>query len=172
MQTEAGDSVSEGCVEMLQNADSPLYTGDSFISKVTIYLDFVWFDELCIGIDIVDVLVSQRHPVTPVQWADVVVHCSLHCLPVVFHWWETRHSSAESVEWQVTTVKSCLWFTVANRCNVSPPWPPGSLLWALTCLLELPAELARILHGRAQHGRLVHQLLGNAAHINTCSTET
>ena len=54
-----------------QTSKSPKYlyrhTEGSFISKVPIYLDFVWFNELCIGIDIVDILVSERHPVAPVQ---------------------------------------------------------------------------------------------------------
>ncbi len=43
------------------------YGEGSFTSQVLIYLDFVWFNKLCIGIDIVDILVSQRHPVAPVQ---------------------------------------------------------------------------------------------------------
>lgn len=47
------------------------------------YLDFVWFNKLRVGIDVGDTLVSQRHPVAPVQWANVVVHCRLHCLPAV-----------------------------------------------------------------------------------------
>lgn len=49
------------------------------------HLDFVWLDELCVGVDIVDILVSQCDPVAPVQRADVVVHRRLHGLPVVFH---------------------------------------------------------------------------------------
>lgn len=142
------------------------------ILQVLIYLDFVWFNELCIGIDIVDILVSQCHPVAPVQWANVVVHRRLHGLPIVFHCVQTEQLSVESEEWQqVTTDEACLWFTKASRCDVPPSWPPGSVLWALTCLVELPAELACVLQGRAQQGRLVHQLLGNAAHVHTCSTE-
>lgn len=53
--------------------------------KHSMYLDFVWFNELCVGVDIVDILVSQCHPVAPVQWANVVVHRCLHGFPVVFH---------------------------------------------------------------------------------------
>lgn len=48
-------------------------------------LDFVGFDELCIGIDVVDVLIPQGHPVTPVQRANVVIHRSLHGLPIMLH---------------------------------------------------------------------------------------
>lgn len=46
----------------------------------------MWLDELCVGVDVVDVLVAQRHPVAPVQRANVVVHRGLHRLPVVLHW--------------------------------------------------------------------------------------
>lgn len=47
-------------------------------------------NKLCIGVDIIDVLVSQCHPVAPVQGADVVVHRRLHRLPVVFHCVQTH----------------------------------------------------------------------------------
>lgn len=47
------------------------------------YLDFVWVNKLCVGINIVDILVSQSHPVAPVQRANVVVYRRLHGLPVV-----------------------------------------------------------------------------------------
>lgn len=50
------------------------------------YLDFVRLDKLRIGVDVVDALVSQRHPVAPVQRADVVVDGRLHRLPVVVNW--------------------------------------------------------------------------------------
>lgn len=76
------------------------FPGVSFLSQMLIYLDFVWFNELCIGVDIVDILVSQRHPVSPVQWADVVVNRRLHRLPVVFHWGHVKHPQQELVEWK------------------------------------------------------------------------
>lgn len=48
------------------------------------YLDFVGVNKLRIGINIVDILVSQRHPVAPVERANIVIYCCLHGLPVVF----------------------------------------------------------------------------------------
>lgn len=60
------------------------------MKKANVYLDFVGFNKLSIGIDIVDILVSQSHPVAPVQWADVIIDRRLHGLPVVFDCVETE----------------------------------------------------------------------------------
>lgn len=49
------------------------------------YLDFVWLNELCVRIDVVDILVPEGHPVAPVQGTNIVVHRHLHGVPVVFH---------------------------------------------------------------------------------------
>lgn len=57
-------------ISQLIKIDEEFWDGPSeFLSQVSncSYLDFVRFNELCIGIDIVDILVSQRHPVAPVQ---------------------------------------------------------------------------------------------------------
>lgn len=67
----------------------------SFIPIFTMtHLDFVWVDKLGIGINIVDLLVSQRHPVAPVQRANIVIYRLLHGLPVVFDYtdrWPINH---------------------------------------------------------------------------------
>lgn len=74
---------------------------DSFSLKAVGYLDFVWFHKLCIGIDIVDILVPQWYPVAPVQGANVVVNSSLHRVPVVFHWRQKQTLLSRS-SWKTT----------------------------------------------------------------------
>ncbi len=49
---------------------------------------------------------------------------------------------------------------------------PAVLNIRLTRSRELPAELARVLQGCGQQGRLMHQLLGNTAHVHTRAAQT
>lgn len=56
---------------------------------MNIDLYFVGFDELCVGVDVVDILVPQGYSVAPVQRADVVINCRSHGLPVMLYC-ETR----------------------------------------------------------------------------------
>ena len=48
------------------------------------YLDGVGVGELCIAIDVRDILVPERHPVAPVEGAYVGLHCIPQLVPVVF----------------------------------------------------------------------------------------
>lgn len=122
----------------------------------TIHLDFVWFNELCIGVDVVHVLVPQRHPVAPVQRANVVVDCILHGIPVVFH---CRQTDTQ------TSLKPGSSFR--DRLGDGT-----SAVSSLTRLVKLPTKLSCVLDGCSQQGRLVHQFLGDAADVHAGSTET
>lgn len=115
-----------------------------------IYLDFVWVNKLGIGINIVDILVSQSHPVAPVQRANIVIYRRLHGLPVVF---DCTDGPAIS---HVTFLLSDI---------------PGSEFSSLTRFIEFPAKLAGILDCCAQQSRLVHELLWNAANVDARSAQ-
>lgn len=53
-------------------------------------LEFVWLHKLGVGINIVHFLISQSHPVAPVQRANVVIYRLLHGLPVVFDYTDRK----------------------------------------------------------------------------------
>ncbi len=48
-------------------------------------LDGVWIDKLCLGVDVLDPLVPESHPITPVEGADVGLDGLHQRSPVVAH---------------------------------------------------------------------------------------